>query len=122
MSEEIYHSYQMIADCSDCNVQAFNKYNFAIFGKDVAFEIGLVPFGPSMTMHSDNGDPQRTGWMYFQIMEGLAHISGTFIDGTKEIYLDIVSNKEFDAKVVEDIIKRYFSPNNIKTAFLARKA
>ena len=120
--EETARAFHMIADCSDCDEITFNKYNFAIFGKDVAFELGLTPFGPPVTVHFDDGTVKGTGWSYIQLLEGLVQISGVFISGTKEAYIDVTSYNEFEGKVVTDIINRYFKPKDIKTAFFARQA
>ena len=119
---ELFRGYHMILDCASCNSATYNKEVFYQFLKDVAIEIGAVTYGPPMSAHLDSGNPNSTGWFIAQVLEGITQITGNFITGTGEAYLDIVSSTPFDPEKVENLVRKTFQPGPCKIAFLARQA
>jgi S-adenosylmethionine/arginine decarboxylase-like enzyme len=90
------------------------------FNKKLVKEIDMKAFGePHIVRFGDN--EYVAGYTLVQLIE-TSNIMAHFVEETNDIYLDVFSCKDFDAEIVEKIVREYFQPENIKTTVLIRQA
>ena len=111
----------LILDCAGCNFFLINDTtNIREFIKELANRI-------DMTVH---GDPQiefllpgtdNEGYSVLQMIT-TSNITIHFVNKTKEAYIDVFSCKDFDPKIVDDVVNKYFEPSSMRTTILSRQA
>lgn len=122
-NEEIVPSkYHTIFDCSNCDINTFNKNNITLFGKDIGFILNVPVVGPPAIGHYDNGNTKETGFFHLQIYERLVQLSGHYVSDTGQVFLDLITGFPIETKEIEHLIEKYFRPSNINLGFIARIA
>ena len=106
-------------DCSRCE-QIDSRENIYNFVKDLVKEIDMVAHGEPIIEYLLPGDPKQ-GYSLMQLIT-TSNISGHFMELDGTAYFDIFSCKEFDIKVAQNIVKKYFNPKKIRVNFLTRHA
>ena len=79
----------------------------------------MVAYGQPMIQHFGEGD--KAGFTLVQLIE-TSNITGHFCDESGDVYLDVFSCKEFNPKVVEEVVTHYFAPQSIDLLILERTA
>ena len=115
----MHWGYHLMLDCSGCErIDAReNIYNFV---KDLVKEIDMVAHGEPIIEYLLPGDPKQ-GYSMLQLIT-TSNISAHFMELDGTAYFDIFSCKEFDLKVAQNIVTKYFNPKKIKVNFLTRNA
>lgn len=93
-----------------------NIYNFT---KTLVKGIDMKAFGEPQIVHF--GVDGKAGYTMCQLIE-TSNIMAHFVEETNDIYLDVFSCKDFDPKVVEEIVHSFFQPQHIDTTVLIRQA
>ena len=115
----MYWGYHLMLDCSRCE-QIDSRENIYNFVKDLVKEIDMVAHGEPIIEYLLPGDPKQ-GYSLMQLIT-TSNISGHFMELDGTAYFDIFSCKEFDIKVAQNIVKKYFNPKKIRVNFLTRHA
>lgn len=95
------------------------------FVKAVIAKIDMVPMRPIWMEYCETHDPAKFGWSFYQMIQD-SNISGHLCDvDTKDPYFgsgfcDVFSCKEYDPKVVEDIVREYFHPKELSVRVIHR--
>ena len=93
--------------------------NIADFSRTLVQRIDMVAYGPPQIQHFGTGN--KAGYTLVQLIE-TSNITGHFCDESGDAYLDVFSCKDFDPKVVEDVCRQYFQPQNVDMVVLERQA
>lgn len=117
-----YWGFHLILDCSKCDAEAItNPETLKEFSNTLVNEIQMVKYGEPQILHFGHNEPHLAGWTVLQFIE-TSNILCHFCDNTREGYLDIFSCKEFDQDIAISVVKRFFSPEEIRVTFLTRQA
>jgi len=114
-----YWGYHLMLDCAGCqNIDSrAHIYNFV---KDLTKSIGMTPHGEPVIEHLLLGDPNQ-GFSLMQLIT-TSNICGHFMELNGTAYFDVFSCKEFDPKIVKQLVSTYFEPSKIKTRLIKRRA
>jgi S-adenosylmethionine/arginine decarboxylase-like enzyme len=93
--------------------------NITRFSNHLVKAIDMVPYGGPQVQHFGEGN--KAGYTLVQLIE-TSNITGHFCDDTGDAYLDVFSCKDFNAKIVEDLVSQYFRPEHITAYTLLRQA
>lgn len=105
--------FHAILDCNACDVAKLqDPENILSWLENVMHTIGLVAAAPVLIQQTGANDPARAGFSVMQLVEA-SSITAHFVDDGGHIYIDILSNKEYDPNVIEALIKQYFGSNTI---------
>lgn len=96
-----------------------NPARIADFSKTIVTAIDMVAYGAPQVIHFGTGS--RAGYTLVQLIE-TSNIIAHFAEDENKAFVDIFSCKDFDVKVAEDIIDKFFHPSNITTVVLERDA
>jgi S-adenosylmethionine/arginine decarboxylase-like enzyme len=111
--------YHLMLDCGGCqNID--NKENIYNFIKDLVPSINMIAHGEPIIEYLLQGDPKQ-GFSLMQLIT-TSNICGHFMELDGTAYFDIFSCKEFDLKLAEDIVRKYFKPSSVKLNFITRQA
>jgi len=89
------------------------------FSRDLVKKIDMVPYGkPKVVMF---GSGNKKGYTLVQLIE-TSNITAHFVEETDDMYLDVFSCKEFDPKVVKQVVSWYFKPINMDAKSVTRDA
>ena len=114
-----FWGYHMSADCYACDLEKIkDRDQVAAFSKELVKEIDMVAYGVPQIVHFGEGN--KEGFTLIQLIE-TSIICAHFVNETGNVYLDVFSCKEFDPAVVEDVVKKYFTPNLIIKRCVTRK-
>lgn len=117
---EDYWGYHLILDIKECSIdKATDSEYIANFVKQLVVNINMEPYGNPQVFHFGEGD--LSGWTVMQFIQ-TSNIMGHFIDHNGDLYFDVFSCKEFDERVVINMIEEWFTPKNIKYEMKKRKA
>lgn len=96
-----------------------NSARITDFSKTIVKAIDMVAYGEPQVIHFGTGS--RAGYTLVQLIE-TSNIIAHFAESENKAFIDIFSCKDFDVKVAEDIIDKFFQPGNISTTVLERDA
>ena len=114
-----FWGYHMSADCYECDKDKIkNRDHVSDFSKELVESIDMVAYGEPQIVHFGEGN--KEGFTLVQLIE-TSNICAHFVNETGNVYLDVFSCKDFDPAIVEDVVKKYFSPNMIIKRCVARK-
>lgn len=117
---ETYWGYHLTLDCRACDLESIKSAaNIAAFAKSLVNAIDMVAYGEPQIVHF--GEDDKAGYTLVQLIE-TSNICAHFCDDTGDAYIDVFSCKPYDNKIVIDTVQKFFSPQNINTNFLNRKA
>lgn len=110
--------FHLTLDVAKCNsVSIRSKSLIYQFSKKLVKDIDMKPYGePQIIMF---GTGNKKGYTLLQLIE-TSNISAHFCEEDNGFYLDVFSCKEYDKKVVVDIVKKYFEPEYIKMNYFER--
>jgi S-adenosylmethionine/arginine decarboxylase-like enzyme len=112
-----YHLVLDIARCAPKSIRCAK--NIEGFAKTLVKDIDMVAYGsPQIVMF---GTGNKKGYTLVQLIE-TSNICAHFVEETNDIYLDVFSCKNFDPKVVEEVVKKYFDPETMRGHLLTRQA
>lgn len=110
----------MVVDAGKCNPESIrNVKHIKQFAKILVKEIDMVAYGEPRVVHFGTGD--KAGYTLIQLIE-TSNISVHFVEKTNDMYFDLFSCKEFDKKIVKQLIREFFQPKVIHERFLYRDA
>lgn len=115
-----YWGFHLILNCSKCIPNTIrNQNNISQFSKSLVQKIKMVPYGePQVVMF---GSGNKKGYTLVQLIE-TSNITAHFVEETDDLYLDVFSCKEFEEKDVISMVDYHFSPMNVESKFLKRRA
>ena len=117
-----YWGYHAMFDCSKGNFeQVRSGENITKFVKELVPAIDMVAYGEPMVVHFAQHAIDKSGYSLCQMIE-TSSITGHFVDASGDFYIDVFSCKTVDVRVCEEMIKKYFSPEKIRTNFITRSA
>lgn len=120
MSE--YWGYHAMYDCKSGDIAAItSRENIINFVKELVKTIDMVAYGEPLLEHFATHDPEKAGFSLVQLIE-TSNITAHFVDKNGDFFVDIFSCKEYDVKVAEEVIHKYFKPQNVKLQFVHRQA
>jgi S-adenosylmethionine/arginine decarboxylase-like enzyme len=111
------HSVHNIFRVNPFSIRSYE--NIYKFNKALVKGIDMKAYGEPQIVHF--GEEDKKGYTLVQLIE-TSNIMAHFVEETNDIYLDVFSCKDFDAKVVENIVQHYFQPQHIHTTILIRQA
>jgi len=119
MSE--FFGYHLMLDCSGCNTEQLKSYdNCYNFIKYLVSSIDMIPIGEPIIEYLLENDPKQ-GYSIMQLIS-TSSIVGHLMDLDGTAYFDIFSCKEYNIDVVQQIVKKYFTPTKIRVNFITRDA
>ena len=121
-ADEEYWGYHLILDCKECDsFKIKDANNIRVFVKTLIKEINMKAFGEPIIEHFGSHNLTVAGYSLMQLIE-TSSITGHFAERSGDAYLDIFSCKPYDINTAKAVIKRFFSPQKIKTTYLTRQA
>ena len=113
--------YHFLLDCSNCDqTKIVDKENIETFCKVLVNRIDMIAVGDPIIEYCLEGEPNE-GYSLLQLIT-TSNITGHFVTNDKTAYIDVFSCKKFDTHVVEDTVREFFGPKEIKMTFLTRHA
>jgi S-adenosylmethionine/arginine decarboxylase-like enzyme len=110
----------LIVDASGCKLVLMKDTAFiADFTKDLVKEIDMVAYGEPQIIHFGSGD--KEGFTLVQLIE-TSNISGHFANDLRAIFLDVFSCKDFDEKIVIEMVRNWFGAEDVNYTILRRVA
>ena len=89
------------------------------FTKELVKKIDMKAYGEPHIIHFGTGN--KAGFTMTQLIE-TSNITAHFVEETNDFYLDVFSCKEFKPEDVEEMVTKYFTPENITTQVVVRQA
>ena len=115
-----YWGYHLILNCSKCIPATIrNQSNISHFSKGLVHKIKMVPYGEPQVIMFGSGN--KKGYTLVQLIE-TSNITAHFVEETDDLFLDVFSCKEFKEKDVIEMVDYHFSPMNVESNFLKRRA
>lgn len=111
--------YHLMLDCAGCS-KIDSRDNIYEFVKDLVNQIEMTAHGEPIIEYLLPGDPNQ-GYSLMQLIT-TSNICGHFMELDGTAYFDIFSCKEFDLTMVQNIVYKYFAPNQVNVNFLVRQA
>jgi S-adenosylmethionine/arginine decarboxylase-like enzyme len=117
-----YWGIHLLLDCSGCDLNAIKDESvLKNFLSELVTKIDMKAYGQPILAHFATHDPSKGGYTVVQMIE-TSLIDGHFVDNTGEAYISVHSCKDFDEKIVKDVVMKYFKPDHIKSTVFHRKA
>jgi S-adenosylmethionine decarboxylase len=114
--------YHLILDIAGCEVsKATDPDHIRAFTRALVKEIDMIAYGEPQVVHFAEHCNDKAGWTLIQLIE-TSNIMAHFIDSSGDCYMDIFSCKPFDANSAVDLVKAWFTPANISSHYMTRKA
>ena len=89
------------------------------FVKQLVRDIDMVPYGePQIVMF---GSGNKKGYTLMQLIE-TSNICAHFVEETNDMYLDVFSCKDFNPRIVVNLVQGHFDPATIDGQFFLRTA
>ena len=115
-----YWGYHLMLDCSFCDPYNIrDKDVIYAFTKQLVKDIDMVAYGEPQIVKFGSGN--KAGYTLVQLIE-TSNICAHFVDEDNTMYLDVFSCKQFNADVVEKIVKDYFGAVRIRRNYITRQA
>lgn len=108
-------------DCHAGNLNVSSKEAIYSFIKELVPAINMIAYGEPSIEHFAQHDPTKSGYTLVQLIE-TSSITCHFVDSNGDFYLDVFSCKEVPVDKTIEVVKKYFSPKNIKMYFISRQA
>lgn len=100
-----------IIDASHCNHEAITDYDTIYnFTKKLVKDIDMVAYGEPQIINFGSGD--KAGYTLVQLIE-TSNITAHFANDIDAIFLDVFSCKEYDAEIVENLVRQFFKAEQI---------
>lgn len=119
-SEDHFWGYHLIMDLAGCNDNITKKKQIAEFAKEMVKKIKMKAVGDPIIRYLLPGDA-KAGYSMLQLIE-TSDLTAHFATKTRTVYCDVFSCKEYDPKVAEEVVRKYFAPEKMKTKFTIRDA
>lgn len=116
-----YWGYHAMFDCAGCNQNIQSASKLKEFLKQLVIDIDMKAYGEPLMEHFATHDPEKAGYSFCQLIE-TSSITGHLVDKNGHAYIDIFSCKEYDVKVAENVIRKYFNPEKVRVNFVTRQA
>ena len=117
-----YWGYHLIIDAAGGDIAAVtNPELIADFARTLVKDIDMIPYGEPQVVHFAEHKPEVAGYTLVQLIQ-TSSITAHFVDCDGSAYIDVFSCKPFDAKVVKDLIQKYFKPASMREYFITRQA
>ena len=117
----MFWGYHLLLDCGNCDRTSIgSKEHIAAFVKDLIERIDMVAVGDPVIEYLCVGDP-KAGYSLMQLIS-TSCITGHFMDGSGDAYIDIFSCKPFAVDIAQECVVEYFQPSKIRVNFLTRDA
>lgn len=110
----------VIVDAQGCNLRSKDPTFIMNWTKELVKKIDMIPYGSPQVVHFADGT-DKAGWTVIQLIQ-TSSIVGHFVDIDGDLYLDVFSCKDFDAKTITDHVKHNFGPVKISTHTVWRDA
>jgi S-adenosylmethionine/arginine decarboxylase-like enzyme len=115
-----FWGYHLMLDCSGCVNSAISDYDTIYdFTKQLVKDIDMVAYGEPQIVHFGTGN--KAGYTLVQLIE-TSNISAHFVEENNTMYLDVFSCKEYDDRIVIELVEKYFGAKYIRPNFLTRQA
>lgn len=112
--------FHMMVDAAKCNPASIRDVkHIKKFAKELVKSVHMVAHGEPQVVHFGKGD--KEGNTLIQLIE-TSNITVHFVDMTNDMYFDLFSCRDFDKKIVKDVIMKYFHPEVMHERFLYRDA
>lgn len=111
----------MIDAKSACPFRTTDKQHIRDFVTKLLDTIEMVPLAPLWIEYCDTNDPAKVGISYVQVLQD-SHSSAHFCDVSGDFYFDCFSCKDFDVRIVEDLLAEYFEPVHLHVTVVFRDA
>lgn len=107
-------------DCSGCNKNIAEHEEIYKFVKELVIAIDMEAHGEPIIEHLLPGDPKQ-GYSLMQLIT-TSNICAHFMELNGTAYFDVFSCKEFDLKIVQYTVNKYFKPGKMRVNFITRNA
>ena len=109
----------LIVDVRKANSKVLCGRAITDFSNRLVKAIDMKAYGSPQVVHF--GVDNKKGWTLVQLIE-TSNITGHFCDDTKDFYLDVFSCKDYDEKVVVQMIRDVFEPYALYSKIVMRDA
>ena len=113
-----HYGKHLVLSAAGCNDSLLSKKLIGLFLGELAVAIDMVAFGDPIVERF--GEGIEIGISAVQLIETSAIVMHTN-DGARDMYLDVFSCKDYDAKVVIDFVRQRFAPQAVSHEVLLRK-
>jgi S-adenosylmethionine/arginine decarboxylase-like enzyme len=103
----LYWGKHLLINAYKANSNVLCKNTITNFSNELVIAIDMIPYGKPQVIHF--GDDNKKGYTLNQLIT-TSNITGHFCDTSKDFYLDVFSCKEYDEKIVCNLINKYFQP------------
>jgi len=110
-----FHTVLNLSKCSPKLIRS--QKNIINYSDLLVKRIDMVAFGRPQVVHFGEGD--KAGFTLVQLIQ-TSNIMGHFAEESNSAYIDVFSCKKYDPKIVEQITKEFFQPDNIETITIQR--
>lgn len=115
-----YWGYHYMVNAAGVDVECLKSYERVYgFAKNLVKAIDMVAYGEPQIVDFGTGD--KAGFTLVQLIE-TSNISAHFVNELGQIYLDVFSCKDFDPKVVDQVLYDWFFPFTVSGMMIIRDA
>lgn len=112
--------YHLLLDCT-AGTNVSSRENIIAFVKELVRAIDMEAYGEPWCERFATHDITKSGYSLCQMIT-TSNITGHFVDGDGNFYIDVFSCKEFDCDKVCEVVQFYFAPKKIEQKFIYREA
>jgi S-adenosylmethionine/arginine decarboxylase-like enzyme len=117
-----YWGYHLILDCRGGDLGAIrDRRTIVSWARSLVERIDMRAHGEPVCEHFATHDPEAAGYSLVQLIE-TSSITGHFVDGNGDAYIDVFSCKPFDIDTVRAVVQQCFRPATIRVTYLTRQA
>jgi S-adenosylmethionine/arginine decarboxylase-like enzyme len=113
----LYWGKHLLINAYRANSNVLCKNAITTFSKELVLAIDMIPYGEPQVVHF--GDDNKKGYTLQQLIT-TSNITGHFCDSSKDFYLDVFSCKEYNEKIVYELIVKHFQPLSFSCKVLYR--
>lgn len=116
----LYWGKHLVMDVRKCAPDTIRSRQIIdAFTRQLVRDIKMVPYGePQIQMF---GSGNKKGYTLVQLIE-TSNICAHFAEETNDMYLDVFSCKDFEARKVEKLVRSFFKPSMVSARVLYRDA
>lgn len=112
--------WQLLLDLYDCDEQKISSREEIVrFTVELCEHLDMRRFGEPLVEHFGFGKAETVGYSLVQLIETSA-VVGHFSEVKHATYLDIFSCKEYDAEVVTEFAKEFYSAQRVVKRLIER--
>jgi S-adenosylmethionine/arginine decarboxylase-like enzyme len=115
----IHWGKHLLVNAYKANTNVLCKKAITAFSNELVVAIDMIPYGQPQVIHF--GEDDKKGYTLNQLIT-TSNITGHFCDSSKDFYLDVFSCKEYDEKIVCNLIHKYFKPLHVSSRIIYRDA